>query len=80
MPELKKTEIDEITVTDTVEPPSDEAKKVVAGVLLQTLEHGGVEMRGTKVFSYESRVFETPGVVEAFDDALAELETLKQQP
>jgi hypothetical protein len=54
--------------TVTVHPPSDETRRIV----------GDVTERAIAEPRHEHVIFETPGVLEALDDALEEIAALKR--
>lgn len=54
-----------------IPPVPEHARRVVQGVLANSLAKGSD--------AYEHKVFTTPGVIEALDDALREVATLKRR-
>jgi hypothetical protein len=56
------------TVTVSVPAPPDEARRVVGGVIGRAIQEA----------RHERVVFETPGVLEALDEALDEVASLKR--
>jgi hypothetical protein len=78
MPNVPQTtRTSEPTKTEvSVVAPSDEARKIVGAVVQRAIETDR-DARESGV-PYEERVLLTPGVLEAFDIAVAELDSLKR--
>jgi len=75
MPDLVQKKESEIADTQSVNvpPPSDEARHIVAQVLQRSMDAD----QASEV-SYEERVLTTPGVLDAFNIAVEELEGIKR--
>ena len=71
MPKTKPVDPSKLSFTVNVRKPSDEARRVVGGIALLSKTETAAR--------YEAHVFAAPGVVEALDAGLLELEGLKQQ-